>query len=231
MINGMNLVSAQCPCCSAQLEVNAELEKAFCQYCGTQFFVTKAITNHNTYNTTVNKTNTSYNLHGSIKQNTINQNTSVKVGKKGTVEAVLDYVENKRRLEEEEERRRKEEARLRRKEFNGFVKRNWQLIISIIIGFITTSRILGFFKINGFVPFLLCCIIVTALFLIFFNMIIGKVNAYKESDNKAKLAKEDFERTKNATIKTVDFVIQNWKIVLPVAAVILIISVIISIIL
>lgn len=212
MAGEIKMVSAVCPHCGAQLEVNANLEKAFCQYCGTQYFVANAVTNHNVYNTT--------------NHTTVNQSNSVKVGRKGTVEAVLDFVENKKRQEEEERRRIedeeriqkekwKEKSKIRREKRHAFIKKHWKVLLSSLLGFIISIKILNTIGAEGFVPFLISFIIFSALFVVILCAIAKKVNAYKASDNKAQLAKEDFE-------KTSDFIKRYWKILLPVVGVLLI---------
>ena len=35
----MRLIKLICPTCGAKLEIDASLQKAFCQYCGTQLLV------------------------------------------------------------------------------------------------------------------------------------------------------------------------------------------------
>ena len=38
----MQLVPAKCPCCGADINVDESMQKTFCQYCGSQFFVEAA---------------------------------------------------------------------------------------------------------------------------------------------------------------------------------------------
>lgn len=201
MAGEIKMVSAVCPHCGAQLEVNSNLEKAFCQYCGTQYFVANAVTNHNIYNTT--------------NHTTVNQSNSVKVGRKGTVEAVLDFVENKKQQEEEKRRRIEEEERIQREKRHAFIKKHWKVLLSNLSGFIISIKILNTIGAEGFVPFLISFIISTALFFFILYVIAQKVNTYKASDNKAQLAKEDFE-------KTSAFIKRYWKILLPVVGILLI---------
>ncbi len=92
------MMSAICTQCGAQVEVDAQREKAFCQYCGTQFIVEKAI---NTYN---------------VQHAIIEHVDSININKKGAVESVLSFVQDQQKRKDDIEKEKKEEERKEREE-------------------------------------------------------------------------------------------------------------------
>lgn len=203
MSNEVKMVSTVCPHCGARLEVSEGLESAFCQFCGTQYLVANAVTNSNVYNTTNNITNST----------TINQTNSVRVGRKGMVEAILDYAENRKRQEQEEERRRAEEQRIETEKMNAFVHKHWKILISLFMGLMLSQFIFIAVEAESIMTFFVSMLFLTALFYTFLWAAAKKVNAYRKAENKAQLAKEDFQRT-------VDFIKRYWKVILTISCVI-----------
>jgi DNA-directed RNA polymerase subunit RPC12/RpoP len=92
------MMPAICTQCGAQVEVDAQREKAICQYCGMQYIVEKAI---NTYN---------------IQHATIEHVNSINIVKKGTVESVLNFVTDQQQRADDLKREKKEEERKEREE-------------------------------------------------------------------------------------------------------------------
>ena len=39
----MNFTAAKCPCCGANIQVDQNLERAFCSYCGSEILVQDAV--------------------------------------------------------------------------------------------------------------------------------------------------------------------------------------------
>jgi len=135
-------VPAICTQCGGFIEVNPSIEKAFCEYCGSSFFVEKAVSDYKVQYPNIERVE-SLNIHNS---------------KRGSVESILKFVENqqdkkqkivdeeKRRLEEEtrrlEEESRRQEEQLP-KLINQIVNKKYQLrntmillIVFIVIGLI-----------------------------------------------------------------------------------------------
>lgn len=175
--NGVRFVPAVCPKCGAELQVDAEQEEAYCQYCGTKFVVEKAVNKYiaqsNTYNTTVNETN------------------NIKIGKKGIIESIADYKEDKEKREEEEERRQKEENWQRIRAVFSFIGIHWKIFLSLAAGAILAAGMLSAVRVscstyNGLVYILTWAGFITIVYLILYD--------------------------KN---KTLGFVNKNWKLLLP----------------
>jgi len=92
------LVPAICTQCGGSVEVDPSQEKAFCKYCGTSFFVEKAIKNYNVQHADIERVE-SMNVHHH---------------KRGAVESVLNLIEkqlDKKQNKTDEERRLEEEKR------------------------------------------------------------------------------------------------------------------------
>lgn len=97
------LAPAICTQCGGFVEVNPSLEKAFCKYCGSSFFVEKAISIYNVQYANIERVE-SLNIHNN---------------KRGAVESILNFVENqhdKKQEREDEEKRRLEEEKRRLEE-------------------------------------------------------------------------------------------------------------------
>ncbi|MDD6060070.1 MAG: DUF4839 domain-containing protein [Ruminococcus sp.] len=140
MSEEIKLIAIVCPKCGAQLKVEQNKKTSFCSFCGTQYFIADASTKNNVYNTTVN------------------QPKQVNIVKKGTVEAVLDYVEKKQnvkkqRIEEEKEKERlrlekiEEENRIRREKILKFIETHKKglliacaILFCWILGAVTQSK-------------------------------------------------------------------------------------------
>ena len=86
------LVPAICTQCGGSVAVDPSQEKAFCSYCGTPFFVEKAIENYNIQHANIERVE-SMNIHHH---------------KRGAVESVLDFIEKQKKTPEE---RKQEEQR------------------------------------------------------------------------------------------------------------------------
>ena len=89
---------AICPQCGGQVEVDAQREKAFCQYCGMQFIVEKAI---NTYN---------------VQHATVEHVDSINIIKTSAVESVLSFVKDQQKRTDDVKKEKKEEERKEREE-------------------------------------------------------------------------------------------------------------------
>lgn len=120
------LVPAICTQCGGTVEVDPTQEKAFCKYCGTSFFVEKAIKNYN------------------IQHANIERVEFMNVHKHSAVESILTFIEKqqdkkqkrideeKRRLEEEKRKREEQRKEIMNQIFNEkYRKRNL-----IIVGFV-----------------------------------------------------------------------------------------------
>ena len=94
------MMPAICPQCGGQVEVDAQREKAFCQYCGMPFIVEKAI---NTYN---------------VQHATIEHVDSINIIKTSAVESVLSFVKDQQKRIDDEKKEKKEEERKEREESN-----------------------------------------------------------------------------------------------------------------
>jgi hypothetical protein len=79
------LVPAICTQCGGSVAVDPSQEKAFCSYCGTPFFVEKAIENYNIQHANIERVE-SMNIHHH---------------KRGAVESVLDFIEKQKKTPEE----------------------------------------------------------------------------------------------------------------------------------
>lgn len=92
------LVPAICTQCGGSVTVDPSQEKAFCSYCGTSFFVEKAINNYNVQHADIERVE-SMNIHHH---------------RRGAVESVLDFIEKQKKTPEErrlEEEKRKQAAK------------------------------------------------------------------------------------------------------------------------
>lgn len=74
MSENVKIVPASCTQCGGSVEVDPNSEKATCPFCGTTFFVEKAINNYN------------------VQHATIEHADNVNIDMSGTVKTVLDFV-------------------------------------------------------------------------------------------------------------------------------------------
>jgi DNA-directed RNA polymerase subunit RPC12/RpoP len=124
------LVPAICTQCGGSVEVDPSQEKAFCKYCGTSFFVEKAINNYNVQHADIKRVE-SMNIHHH---------------KRGAVESVLNFVEKQqdkkqkkideenRRLEEEKRKREEQRQKIMNQIFNKeYLKRNLIIVGAVAI--------------------------------------------------------------------------------------------------
>lgn len=119
------MVPAICTQCGAQLEVDSEREEAFCQYCGTQFIVEKAINSYNVHNAKIEHVET------------------MNINKRGAVESVLNFVEgqqNKKQQKIDEEKRLKEEMRRREEEKSSRRNEKIIMIFGAIVHFLLDKK-------------------------------------------------------------------------------------------
>lgn len=133
------LVPAICTQCGGSVEVDPSQEKAFCKYCGTSFFVEKAINNYNVQHANIERVE-SMNIYNN---------------KRGTVESVLDFIEkqqDKKQKKIDEEKRRLEEERRKQKEqfqeiinqtFNKKYRKRNLMIIGVAAILILIISIIG----------------------------------------------------------------------------------------
>jgi len=105
------MMPAICPQCGGQIEVDAQREKAFCQYCGTPFIVEKAI---NTYN---------------LQHATIEHVNSINIIKTSAVESVLSFVKDQQKRNDE----KKEEERKRIEESTKSLKKYWWIYLLMLL--------------------------------------------------------------------------------------------------
>lgn len=126
------LVPAICTQCGGQIEVDSTQEKAVCNYCGTSFFVEKAISNYSVQHANIQHVE-AVNIHNN---------------KRGTVESVLNFVEKqqgkkqkkiddeKRRIEEEKKKQEEQRKKIMNQIFNkNYRKRNLGIFAAIVIVF------------------------------------------------------------------------------------------------
>ena len=102
-----HFVPALCTQCGASLSVDPSQEAAVCQYCGTPFVVSSAITKYNIE-------------HADIHAE------KVEIHRKGSIEATFDYLKERKRIHDEERRRKREEQ-------IAFTKKAIPVCISIIL--------------------------------------------------------------------------------------------------
>lgn len=109
------LVPAICTQCSGSVEVDPSQEKASCKYCGTTFFIEKAIKNFNIQHANIEHVE-SMNIHNNNR---------------GTVESILEFIEkqqDRRQKKIAEEKRRLEEEK-RKQDKYGIIAILFCLII------------------------------------------------------------------------------------------------------
>jgi len=126
----MKLVPAVCTQCNARIEVDPSQQAAVCAHCGTAFVVKQAITHYHV-----------------IQTNTYNIETNVHA-KRGVVESVLGYVQQKkdaerRKIEEaqRQEEERKERKRQRRRAMFRHIFRHWQIYLTILVVLVAVGSI------------------------------------------------------------------------------------------
>ena len=126
----MKLVPAVCTQCNARIEVDPSQQAAVCAHCGTAFVVEQAITHYHV-----------------IQTNTYNIETNVHA-KRGVVESVLGYVQQKkdaerRKIEEaqRQEEERKERKRQRRRAMFRHIFRHWQIYLTILVVLVAVGSI------------------------------------------------------------------------------------------
>ncbi len=119
------LVPAICTQCGGEVEVDPSKEMATCKYCGTSFFVEKAISNY------------------SLQNAHIENVESVNIHKRGAVESVLSFVEkqqDKKQQKIDEEKRRVEEEKRKQEEQRKKILGAIALVFGAIFAFLTDKK-------------------------------------------------------------------------------------------
>jgi len=89
-INKPKMVGANCTQCGGQVEVDPSQEMSVCKFCGTTFFVEKAIHNY------------------SVQHATIERVESMNIHKRGSIESVLKFVEKQQDKKQQKKKRKNE---------------------------------------------------------------------------------------------------------------------------
>lgn len=160
----VKLISVKCPQCGANLELDSEREKAYCQYCGAQLLIAKTVVNNNQYTENVNNSYSSTSFNSTVKH------VHIKQAHSGIIGAIIDHIEylkdkkdeeacrerallvfeeEQRRKERKEKREEKREERRIQKEKNreiskkviGFCVKHWEIFLSGIIGIVLSLHI------------------------------------------------------------------------------------------
>ena len=109
------MMPAICTQCGGQVMVDAQRETTFCQYCGTQLIVEKAI---NTYN---------------VQHATVEHVDSINIFKTSAVESVLNFVKDQQQRIDEEKKAKKEEERKEKEESEKSFKKYWWIYLLMVL--------------------------------------------------------------------------------------------------